>query len=31
MTPDAKRFVFPLQKSLSDIYMLENFDPESAK
>ena len=31
MTSDAKRFVFPLQRTVSDIYMLENFDPALAK
>jgi len=31
MAPDARRFVFPLQRMLSDIYVLENFDPGTAK
>lgn len=28
MTPDARRFVFPVRKSQSDVWMIENFDPE---
>jgi len=31
MTPDARRFVFPVRKSQSDIWMIENFDPEFVK
>lgn len=28
MTPDGKSFVFPALKSLSDIWVVENFDPD---
>jgi hypothetical protein len=31
MTPDARRFVFPLQRHVSDIYVLENFDPKQSR
>jgi hypothetical protein len=28
MTPDAKKFIFSVSRKNSDIWMLENFDPE---
>ena len=28
MSPDEKHFVFPANRSQSDVWMIENFDPE---